>query len=258
MCYLPSLCGLPSVWMNKRLFIFFFEHSLYTAHRDRTLDRKEERNGWWYSQVWFMRDLVLFALGFAPLAVTFPFDDETLKSLFWIGDNYHYPLDLPDLTGLKLRDAMFQCLKSILPQSRTWQDPEPGPPSPRCAEREPEPTADGELEHAMTNEPSSNGATEDFPGARAPDVRPCARASYSARHEGERYGQREHGGKLRPLHHGWERAELSGLCITCPSPIIICLPWTLCQSCFGHGGRLWTICLPWIVCLMPPQRSNRS
>ncbi len=28
------------------MFIFFFEHSLYTAHRDRTLDRKkEERNG---------------------------------------------------------------------------------------------------------------------------------------------------------------------------------------------------------------------
>ncbi len=82
-----------------------------------------------------MRDLVLFALGFAPLAVTFPFDDETLKSLFWIGDNYHYPLDLPDLTGLKLRDAMFQCLKSILPQSRRGQDPEPGPPLMRARAR---------------------------------------------------------------------------------------------------------------------------
>ncbi len=39
-------------------------------------------------------------------------------------------------------------------------DPVPSPPSPRCAERMPKPTADGEPEHAATDEPLPHGATE--------------------------------------------------------------------------------------------------
>ncbi|KTG36775.1 hypothetical protein cypCar_00026301, partial [Cyprinus carpio] len=38
--------------------------------------------------------------------------------------------------------------------------PEPSPPSPRCVERMPEPTADGEPEPAMTDQPSPHRATE--------------------------------------------------------------------------------------------------
>ncbi|XP_058606979.1 uncharacterized protein LOC131524173 [Onychostoma macrolepis] len=39
-------------------------------------------------------------------------------------------------------------------------DPEPSPPSPRAAERQPEPTADGEPAPIATHEPSQEGATE--------------------------------------------------------------------------------------------------
>ncbi len=44
--------------------------------------------------------------------------------------------------------------------ARSTPDPMPSPPSPRCAERMPEPTADGEPEPAATDEPSPHGATE--------------------------------------------------------------------------------------------------
>ncbi len=43
--------------------------------------------------------------------------------------------------------------------ARSTPDPVPSPPSPRCAERMPEPTADGEPEPATTDKPSSHGAT---------------------------------------------------------------------------------------------------
>ncbi|KAL1249397.1 hypothetical protein QQF64_020402 [Cirrhinus molitorella] len=39
-------------------------------------------------------------------------------------------------------------------------DPEPSPPSPRCVEQQPEPTADGEPEPHATDEPSPRSATE--------------------------------------------------------------------------------------------------
>ncbi|ROI74369.1 hypothetical protein DPX16_21918 [Anabarilius grahami] len=48
------------------------------------------------------------------LALTCHFDDETLKSLFWIGANYHHPME------------------SIASRTRTSPDPEPGSsPTPR-------------------------------------------------------------------------------------------------------------------------------
>ncbi|KAL0170475.1 hypothetical protein M9458_035071, partial [Cirrhinus mrigala] len=39
-------------------------------------------------------------------------------------------------------------------------DPEPSPPSPRCAEQHPEPTVDREPELVATDEPLPHGATE--------------------------------------------------------------------------------------------------
>ncbi len=97
---------------------------------------------------------------------------------------------------------MFRCLESVLPQSGMQLDKEPSPPSPRCPEQESEPTTDGEPEPAVTDEPSANGVTELRIAPRACNVRPGVIASCRARHGGERHGQRECGGKLRPLHHG--------------------------------------------------------
>lgn len=59
-------------------------------------------------------DLVTFALGFARLPVTCPFDNECLKSLFWIGVNCHHPVDLPDTTGFNWREAIIWCLENVL------------------------------------------------------------------------------------------------------------------------------------------------
>ncbi len=47
-----------------------------------------------------------------------------------------------------------------LPRSRTTLDPEPSPPSPRCTEPKPKPTADGEPRPATINEPSPMRVTE--------------------------------------------------------------------------------------------------
>ncbi len=46
-------------------------------------------------------------------------DDATLNSLFWIGANYHRPVDLPDTTGLSWREGILWCLESVRPRSRT-------------------------------------------------------------------------------------------------------------------------------------------
>ncbi|KAK2878539.1 hypothetical protein Q8A67_019330 [Cirrhinus molitorella] len=46
-------------------------------------------------------------------------DDAMLNSLFWIGANYHRPVDLPDTTGLSWREGILRCLESVRPQSRT-------------------------------------------------------------------------------------------------------------------------------------------
>ncbi len=88
------------------------------------------------------------------------FDDAALNSLFWIEANYYRPVDLPDTTGLCWREAIIRSLESIYPRSGTQPDPVPSPPSPRCAEREPEPTANGEPDSVATDEPSPRRATE--------------------------------------------------------------------------------------------------
>lgn len=41
------------------------------------------------------KDFFVFTDQFFRLAITCPYDDETLKSLFWIGANYHRPVDHP-------------------------------------------------------------------------------------------------------------------------------------------------------------------
>ncbi len=43
--------------------------------------------------------LLEYVVEFSQLAVLTAFDDAALNSLFWIGANYHCPVDLPDTTG---------------------------------------------------------------------------------------------------------------------------------------------------------------
>ncbi len=101
-----------------------------------------------------------YAVEFSQLAILMAFDDAALNSLFWIGANYHRPVDLSDTTGLSWREAIIRCLESVYPRSRTQPDPEPSPPSPRYAELKPEPTVDKEPETAATDKPLPHGTIE--------------------------------------------------------------------------------------------------
>ncbi len=100
-----------------------------------------------------------FRFHFCHLAVTCPYDDKTLKPLSRSGHISITLFDLPDTTGLSLREAIIQCLESVRPQSRTKLHPEPSTPSPRSAEHKPEPTANGEPDPSETNELSPIGVT---------------------------------------------------------------------------------------------------
>lgn len=69
-------------------------------------------------------DFLVFSEGFCHLAVTCPYDDKTLKSLFWIKENYNHLVDLPDTTRLNWKEAINQYLESVFPRSRKQPDPE--------------------------------------------------------------------------------------------------------------------------------------
>ncbi len=60
-----------------------------------------------------------YAWEFCGLALCTALNDATINSLFWIGANYHRPLDLPDTTGLSWREGILRCLESVQPRSRT-------------------------------------------------------------------------------------------------------------------------------------------
>ncbi|ROL45984.1 hypothetical protein DPX16_15543 [Anabarilius grahami] len=99
-------------------------------------------------------DFCSFTKEFISVALACPYDDETLKSLFWIGANYHRPVDLPDTSGLSWMEHILRCLESVRPRSRAQPDPEPVS-SPRTAEHTCEPPADGELPPAAKGQPDS-------------------------------------------------------------------------------------------------------
>lgn len=91
-----------------------------------------------------------FALRFSQSAVRTAFDNETLKSLFWIRANYYHPVDLPDTYGLCWRDAVIRCLDHIWIRS-SQPSKKPSPSSPRSTV--PEPPADSKLPPVATSEP---------------------------------------------------------------------------------------------------------
>ncbi len=61
------------------------------------------------------RDLPFYEYAgeFCRLAVGTALDDAAINHLFWLGANYHRPVDLPDTTGLSWREGIFQCLGSV-------------------------------------------------------------------------------------------------------------------------------------------------
>ncbi len=157
--------------------------------------------------------LLEYAVEFSQLAVLTAVDAAALNSLFWIGVNYHRPVDLPDTIGLSWREAIISCLESVRPQSRTTPDPEPSPPSPRCAKPKPEPTAGGEPMTAATNEPSPTGATE---LRIAPEPEPHT-TSDQVREPATEPAQGTMQGNVR----AWRKAPP-----TAP-PLRVSIPWTL-------------------------------
>ncbi|XP_048058159.1 proline-rich protein 36-like [Megalobrama amblycephala] len=96
------------------------------------------------------QDVLSFSTLFFHLAVTSQLEDETLKTLFRIGVNFHGPSNLADITGLNWKEALLKCLECKRPQSRTL-------PSPVPSQR---PTADRVDDSAVTSEPTPGGAAE--------------------------------------------------------------------------------------------------
>ncbi len=60
-----------------------------------------------------------YAGEFCKLAAATAWDDATLNHLFWLGANFHHPVDLPDTTGLSWREGNFRCLGSVRARDRT-------------------------------------------------------------------------------------------------------------------------------------------
>ncbi len=67
------------------------------------------------------RDLLFFEYAgeFCGLAAVMTSEDATINSLFWLGANYHRPVDLPDTMGLSWRESVFRCLRSVQDKSVT-------------------------------------------------------------------------------------------------------------------------------------------
>ncbi len=71
--------------------------------------------------------LLEYTVEFSQLDVLTAFNNAALNSLFWIGENYHRPIKLPDTTRLSWREAIIRCLESVYPWFRAQPDPESKP-----------------------------------------------------------------------------------------------------------------------------------
>ncbi len=58
-----------------------------------------------------------YARDFCGLAAATALEDATLNLLFWLGANYHRPVDLPDTIGQSWREGVFRCLGNVRSES---------------------------------------------------------------------------------------------------------------------------------------------
>lgn len=93
-------------------------------------------------------NLLEYTEWFFCLAVTCPYDDKTLKSLFWIGVNYHQPVDLPDTSRLKLTERLSLGVWRVSCPSPEHSQTQSPNHHHSC-----EPSADGELPPTATHQP---------------------------------------------------------------------------------------------------------
>ncbi len=56
---------------------------------------------------------------FCGLAASTELHDAPILHLFWLGANYHCPMDLPDITGLCWREGIYRCLESFRSRVKT-------------------------------------------------------------------------------------------------------------------------------------------
>lgn len=61
-------------------------------------------------------NLFEYTEGFCSLVITCPLNEEIIKALQWVGVNFAHPRELPDISGLNWREAIFRCLESFIPQ----------------------------------------------------------------------------------------------------------------------------------------------
>lgn len=120
---------------------------------------------------------------FCQIAEQIDFDNNTLKSLFWVGANFHYPCDLPDLkegkmkrssspvSAVGLTEQITSGTATAGPYSTTQPSPEPSqPPSMTHMDYKPEPTADRELMLAMDPEPEPMPTKKPEPQSKSEKV----------------------------------------------------------------------------------------
>ncbi len=131
-CVFPAyfLCGF--IWMNKDTWMSISFVSYKVAERDRIPDQTETEQYLFPVFVFcFLKYFVflVFSCGMENLSSSLIMLRNstgsphvrhwTYNTLFWLGANYHRPVDLPDTTRLSWREGVFRYLGSV--RARTSQ-----------------------------------------------------------------------------------------------------------------------------------------
>lgn len=123
----------------------FASSSLKLLYCDRTTDHKMN----YAALARRSQDLMDYTLHFCFLAIRSPYDDETIKSLYWIGANYYHQADLTDTLG---ESPFCDVWRGSTPDPSHHRTQSPAHSQP-ATEYKPEPTADGVLTLSSDTEP---------------------------------------------------------------------------------------------------------